>query len=90
MSRLTKPSAQTPRGIALKDARGGEPDFVVTFAPRRGVSLESATRRTGRQAMADQLVFYHNPMSRGRIVHRTLEKHVERRAQRPADERANG
>jgi hypothetical protein len=46
--------------------------------------------------MADQPVFYHNPMSRGRIVHWMLEprpafqKYNERRAQRPAFKRANG
>ncbi len=40
ISRLTKPSAQTPRGIALMAARGSEPDVVVTFAPRRGVPID--------------------------------------------------
>src|SRR5262249_7562387 len=43
--RLTKPSAHTPRGIVPKEARGRSPAFVVTFAPRRGVSLQSARRQ---------------------------------------------
>ena len=90
ISRLTKPSAQTPRGIALKAARGGESDCVVTFAPRRGVPLESATQRTRRPAMADNLVFYHNPMSRGRIVHGCRNEALRAATRVQARERLNG
>ncbi len=72
MNRLTKPSAQTPPGMRGRSAGVGvcvgADVCTVVEAGARVVVFEAGV------AFVAEITFYHNPMSRGRIVHWLLEE----------------